>query len=244
MNKPTLFGVPIDPLTPEGAVAEIVRYVAERVPRQAVFLNASKYMEMDRDPALRGAVMAADLRLADGQSVVWACRFLGLTVPPRVAGVDLMMELLDHGARHGWRFYFLGARDEALAQAVVKCEWRYPGLVMAGWRNGYFSEAEEESVASAIRDARPDVLFVGISSPQKEIFMERWGARMGVPFSMGVGGSFDVVAGVVRRAPQWMQNAGLEWLFRLGQEPRRLFWRYAAGHSLFIVNTLKARFGL
>jgi N-acetylglucosaminyldiphosphoundecaprenol N-acetyl-beta-D-mannosaminyltransferase len=142
----------------------------------------------------------------------------------------------------GYRPYFLGATTDVLEQTIVHFNRRFPSLTIAGCRNGYFSAANEQSVAESIQDSQADMLFVGISSPKKEQFLNRWIHAMQVPFCMGVGGSFDIVAGKTQRAPLWMQQAGLEWLHRVLEEPRRMWWRYAKTNSIFIGMVLKEYF--
>ncbi len=241
MREVELFGCGIHALTMDEAVSAVDRFVREKGTRQAVFLNAGKFAEMGKSPALAMAVNKADLRLGDGQSVVWACRFLGRPLPERVAGIDLMHRLLECGAKNGFGFYFLGAEQEALEKTVAACGKNYPGIKVSGYRNGYFRSEEEDAVAESVRSSGADILFVAMSSPKKEIFVEKYLAKMNVPFVMGVGGSFDVIAGVTARAPVFMQRAGLEWFFRFLQEPRRMWRRYLLGNTSFIIRTLKAK---
>jgi N-acetylglucosaminyldiphosphoundecaprenol N-acetyl-beta-D-mannosaminyltransferase len=161
-------------------------------------------------------------------------------VKGRVAGIDLMQALVARSEQRGWRVYFLGARRAILERMVGLYRARFPALQIAGYRDGYWSSADEEKrIVEQIRTARPDVLFIGVSSPQKEIFAYRHADSMRVPFIMGVGGSFDVVAGATRRAPVWMQHAGLEWFWRFLQEPRRMWRRYFIHDMKFV--TLLAR---
>lgn len=243
MREAVVLGCSLHAVAMDEAVAVIEGFIRERKIRQAVFLNAGKFAEMEKDRRVFEAVTKADLRLADGQSVVWASRFLGCPLPARVAGIDLMQRLLADGPRKGYRFFFLGARAEVVARVADVCRQRFPGIGIAGFRDGYFEVGEEEVVASQIAASGPDILFVGMSSPRKELFIERNISRLGVRFVMGVGGSFDVMAGFTRRAPLWMQKAGLEWLFRLGQEPGRMWKRYLFGNAAFILRVLKQRFG-
>lgn len=199
-----------------------------------VTANASHLCMMRRDPALRAACQSADLAVADGMSVVWALELLGRPVPERVPGIDLMTALLAAGSAQGLRVYFLGARQEVLDALVAECHRRFPGLVIAGVRNGYFADDEHPAIVEAIRASRPDLLFVGMPSPFKDVFCHRHRDRLDVPVIVGVGGSFDVIAGFVRRAPTALQRIGLEWAWRLVQEPRKLWKRYFTTNTEFI----------
>ncbi len=199
-----------------------------------VSVNAAKVVECDRNPDLAEFVRECALVNADGQSVVWAARLLGNPLPERVAGIDLMQELFAAAERERLRVFILGAREEVLDDAVRVIAARHPRLVLAGARHGYFTDAEEQSVVNEIRKAAPDILFVAMSSPRKEVFLNRYREQLGVPFSMGVGGAVDVIAGRTTRAPGWMQRLGIEWLYRLAQEPRRMWRRYALGNLRFL----------
>ena len=170
---------------------------------------------------------------------MWASRLLGDPLPTRVAGIDLMLELLALAEDRGYRVYVLGAQRGVLERAVARLREHHPRLDFAGYRDGYFPDADEPSVAAEIRAARPDLLFVAMSTPRKEYFLGRWGPELDVPFSMGVGGAIDVIAGVTKRAPRSLQRLGLEWAFRLAQEPRRLFRRYLVTNSEFVALTLR-----
>ena len=188
---------------------------------------------MQRDPELRRIIEACELVSADGQAVVWASRLLGDPLPERVAGIDLMQELFALAERRGFRVFILGAKAEVLERARAKIIARHPRLQLVGTRDGYFTEEEGAAVAEEVRDARPDILFVAISSPRKEYWLGRYGRAIDVPFVMGVGGAIDVVAGITQRAPRPLQRLGLEWAYRLAQEPRRLWRRYALTNIRF-----------
>jgi N-acetylglucosaminyldiphosphoundecaprenol N-acetyl-beta-D-mannosaminyltransferase len=208
-----------------------------RQPRRShivVTANASHLCMMRRDPALNDACRAADLAVADGMSVVWALKMLGRPVPERVAGVDLMSSLLAEGSARGLRVYLLGARQDVLDALIAECGRRYPGLTLAGSRNGYFAAGDHLSIVAEIRASAPDMLFVGMPSPFKDVFCERYRDGLNVPVIVGVGGSFDVLAGFTRRAPRAAQGMGLEWAWRLMMEPRRLWKRYLTTNSEFI----------
>jgi N-acetylglucosaminyldiphosphoundecaprenol N-acetyl-beta-D-mannosaminyltransferase len=205
-------------------------------------VNAAKLVKMDQDEALRDAVLGADMVLADGMAVVWASRILGKPLPERVSGIDLFEKLLEVADRRGFSAYFLGASEEVLASVLEIVRRRHPGARIAGSRNGYFSDEETESVAAEINAARPDLLFVGISTPKKERFIADWGPKLDVAVCHGVGGAFDVLGGKVPRAPAWMQALGLEWLYRVIQEPRRMWKRYLVTNTLFILGLMKEWF--
>jgi N-acetylglucosaminyldiphosphoundecaprenol N-acetyl-beta-D-mannosaminyltransferase len=234
-----ILGVPVAPVTMDEAVDWVDKAVRERRGLRLGVVNAAKIVNMRRDPELRADVLSSDVILADGMSVVWASRLLGRPLPERVAGIDLMCRILARGQDRGYRVYLLGATQDVVETATAHVRARYPGIEIVGHQHGYFAESEEEAVASAIRSARPDVLFVGMTSPRKEHFLARWGARLDVPICHGIGGSLDVLAGKVERAPESWQRLGLEWLYRVKQEPRRLWRRYLVTNSIFLGLVLK-----
>jgi N-acetylglucosaminyldiphosphoundecaprenol N-acetyl-beta-D-mannosaminyltransferase len=238
-ERARILGCEIDRLSMSEAVTLCDSLVRRRARARYVAINAAKVVLMHRDPELRDMASRCDLVTADGQAVVWASRLLGDPLPQRVAGIDLMSELLALAEREGYRVYLLGTRKDILERAIARMRLRHPQLVMAGWRDGYFRPDEERSVAAEIRAARPDLLFVGMPSPHKERFLARWASELDVPFAMGVGGSIDVLAGVTRRAPRILQRLGLEWAYRLAQEPRRLLRRYVVMNLAFIALTLR-----
>lgn len=216
------------------ACEQIDTFIRERQPHYYVAVNAAKVVECQRDKVLRDAIEEAHLSTADGEAVVWAARLLGQTVPERVAGIDLMQSLLAHAAERGYSVYWLGATAPIVDACVAKARVKYPTLRIVGHRDGYFRGDEEPGIVETIRAAAPDILLLGFGTPAKEYFMRRHYRALDVPFVMGVGGSFDVFAGQTARAPRWMQRAGLEWMFRLVQEPRRLWKRYLVGNTLFV----------
>jgi N-acetylglucosaminyldiphosphoundecaprenol N-acetyl-beta-D-mannosaminyltransferase len=242
MTRARLLGLPLDLLNTEETLDRIEELVASNDVHQHVVLNAAKVVQAQHDDGLRAAIEACDVVNADGMSVVWAGRLLGVPVPERVAGVDLMEELLARAALRRWPVYLLGAREEVVTKVATVEQQRHPGLVVAGYRNGYWTPEQEDDVVRAVALARPKVLFVAMPSPQKEHFLARHKETLRVPFVMGVGGSFDVVAGVTSRAPRWMQATGIEWVYRLIQEPRRMARRYAVGNTKFILLVLRSLF--
>ena len=234
MDRADILGCAIDRLDLSGALAAVEDTIATRSYTQHMAINAAKLVAMREDPKLCGIVDGCGLVTADGQSIVWASRLLGDPLPERVAGIDLMQALLGLAERRGYRVYFLGARSDVLSRALERLRARFPGLQIAGARNGYFADEDADEVCSAIRASRPDILFVAMSSPRKEYFLGEFGPALGAPFVMGVGGSIDVIAGITRRAPVTLQRLGMEWLFRLAQEPRRMFRRYAVTNTRFL----------
>jgi N-acetylglucosaminyldiphosphoundecaprenol N-acetyl-beta-D-mannosaminyltransferase len=232
-DRALVLGCAIDRLDMQQTLERIEALIAERSFAQHVAINAAKIVAMHNDPALREVIERCELVSADGQAVVWASRLLGDPLPERVAGIDLMHELLALAERRGLRVYILGAQPQVLARAVDRIRRRHPKLKLVGARDGYFSAADDAAVAEEVRLARPDVLFVAMSSPRKEFFLGRYGRQIDVPFVMGVGGAVDVIAGVTRRAPRLWQQAGFEWLYRLLQEPRRLSGRYLSTNIAF-----------
>lgn len=234
-----LFGVATDPLTMEQTLAAVHAFVRCGRPHQHVCLNAAKVVELDGSPELAEAISACDLVSVDGQAVVWASRLLGRPVPERVAGVDLFERLLGEAEEQGLSVYLLGARPEVVEAVRERAEREHPGLRVAGARSGYWTADEESAVVADVAASGSHLLFLAIPSPRKELFLNTYGEALGVPFRMGVGGSFDVYAGQIRRAPLWMQRAGLEWAHRLVQEPRRMMRRYLFGNSAFVLLTLR-----
>ena len=234
-NRANILGCYIDRLTMSETVRECERFILNGHRAQHVSVNAAKLVTMRGDPTLREVVESSSIVSADGQSIVWAARLLGDRLPERVAGIDLMHRLLALAEERGYRPYFLGAREPVLARAMDRLKSLYPRLEVAGCHHGYFPDSESDEICAEIRATSPDILFVAMSSPRKEVWFAEHGAKIQVPFTMGVGGSLDVVAGVTRRAPRWMQRAGMEWLFRLVQEPGRLGWRYLNTNTRFLV---------
>ncbi len=229
-----LFGFQIHAVTMQQTITLCERTIARHEHLTIGVVNVAKIVNMTRDLKLAEAVLRSDLVLADGIGVVWASHLLRAPLPERVAGIDLFEKMLALADRRGFSVYFLGATQEVLDEVLRRVRSDYPGLLIAGSRHGYFSDDEAEVVAEDIARARPQMLFVAITSPKKEIFLARWGRRIDVSVCHGVGGSFDILAGKVRRAPTAWQRLGLEWLFRVLQEPRRMWWRYLTTNTAFI----------
>ena len=248
-DRAELLGCPFDPVTMRAAVTRCVEWcLGPRAAHTVVTANGAVLCMMRSDPELRDACRRGDLIVADGMSVVWTSRLAGVPFPERVPGVDMTARLLEEASRHGLRVYFLGARREVVSALARRCAQDYPGLTVAGFRDGYFGPAEHAAIVDDIRRAAPHLLFVGMPSPFKETWCERHRLALDVPVIMGVGGTFDVLAGYVRRAPRLFQTLGLEWSWRLMMEPRRMWKRYLVTNSEYLWRAggeiVKRRIGL
>ncbi|MDX3754475.1 MULTISPECIES: WecB/TagA/CpsF family glycosyltransferase [Streptomyces] len=228
-------GLPVHPLTLEESVASAEALIADGGPHQHVVLNAAKIVQAHDDPELARIIRSCSLVNADGQAVVWASRLLKTPVPERVAGIDFILALWRSAARNGYRVYLLGA-EAAVVEETARIATGQ-GVEVVGHRDGYWDERKEPQVVAGVREARPDILFLAVPSPRKEYFLARRQKELGCALVVGVGGSFDVVAGLRSRAPRWMQRTGLEWFHRMAQEPRRMFLRYAVGNTRFVALT-------
>lgn len=236
-----LFGLRVDALTLADAVSLAEVSLATRTRLLVGVVNAAKIVKLKADVFLRDSLLECDVLLADGQSVVWASKLLGRPLPERVAGIDLYEALLELADREGHSVYLLGAKAEVLAQMESVITARWPGLKIAGSRDGYFTDAEAAHVADEIAGSGADMLFLGMTTPKKEIFVGRYGAELGVPVLHGVGGSFDVLAGITKRAPERWQRWGMEWAYRVLQEPRRLWRRYLVTNVVFLGLLIRER---
>lgn len=244
MNRIHFLNTHVDNYTMEETMEAVRDAIESGKQIHHVVVNAGKMVAMQRDAQLRESVNNSDLINADGQAVVWASRFLGKPLKERVSGIDIMESLVKEAAEHGYRVFFFGAREEIVSKVVSIYRERHGDRIIAGYRNGYFASEEETEIARQISESGAQILFVAISSPQKENFLYNHRRLLqNVNFIMGVGGSFDVVSGLVRRAPRWMQRAGLEWFYRLMQEPRRMWKRYLVGNTKFIWLVFRERLG-
>jgi N-acetylglucosaminyldiphosphoundecaprenol N-acetyl-beta-D-mannosaminyltransferase len=238
-----LLGIPIDALTMEETIERIYKSIKENKRIRQVSINAGKMVLIQHDKELYNSVVSCDIISADGQSIIWAGHFLGKHLPGRVAGCDLMQELVKLAYEKKYKCFFFGATEACIKRVVDIYEHQYGPDIIAGYRNGYFTKKEGPLIAKQIVDSGAQILFVAITSPKKEKFLcEHADILKKVNFTMGVGGSFDIVAGVTKRAPKWMQNYGLEWFYRFLLEPRRMWRRYLVGNSTFIYLVLREKF--
>lgn len=233
-NRIFIASVPVDVLDMEQTLNIIHQSIAEKRSIHHVVVNAAKIVYARKNLALMESIVNCDIINADGQAVKWASQFLNKPLPMRVAGIDLMQNLVASASERKHKIFFLGAREEIVKKVVDIYKSSYGDKIIAGYRNGYFKEDDEMAIAKQIAQSKADILFVAMSSPKKEFFLNNYKNVINVPFIMGVGGSFDVIAGKVKRAPKWMQESGLEWFYRVLQEPKRMAWRYLYTNTIFI----------
>lgn len=234
MKVVDLAGCPVGALSREAWGARLAAWIDEGTPHHHVSLNAAKWVAMRRDGSLRRAVCGATSVAADGASIVAAARWLGDPLPERVTGCDLAHDLLARAPAAGWRVYLLGASSDVVDEVARRL--REAGVEVVGARDGYFPTHEERAVAEAVRDTHPDLLLVAMGTPRSELFLTRWGPTLAVPLAMGVGGTFDVLAGRAERAPDTVGRLGLEWAWRWVTSPRIRFRRAIVDSVVFVVS--------
>lgn len=218
----SLFGVRVHAVSMEEALGHVLRFVREGTPRQVVTADSSMVVMAQGDTHLLDIINHADLVTPDSIGILWACRRRGVRMPERVSGVDLVVRLAQVSAQTGLRLYLLGAKPGVAEEAARRLQARYPGVCIVGWHHGYFPPKSDAEVIEQVREARPEVLCVAMGIPKQEKWIARYREMLGVPVSIGVGGTFDVLSGQVRRAPLWMQRMGMEWLWRVGHNPRKI----------------------
>ncbi len=221
-EKANVLGCYIDVIDKKGAITRISEFIAARKPAHIITLNAEIAYAARNNSPLKAVINQADLVTPDGIGIVWAARRLGWPIKERVTGIDMVYELCANAQAREWKIFLLGAAPQVAETAAEKLLLSYPNLKIAGIRDGYFSESEVATVVKEIREAGPDILLVGLGAPKQEFFINQHKNELGVPVAVGVGGSFDVIAGIKKRAPDIMIKLNLEWLYRLGAEPSRL----------------------
>ncbi|HWR45575.1 MAG TPA: WecB/TagA/CpsF family glycosyltransferase [Sporomusa sp.] len=204
------------------AVAKLEQFIKGKTPHLIATANAEMVMLAQEDQELAAILNQCDLVVPDGAGVVWAARHQGYTMPERVAGYDLSQNLLAHAANKGYSVFMFGSQTAIIEKAKSVALERYPGLRITGIRDGFFTTQDEPAIIESIRAAKPDILLAALGVPKQEKWLARNLSDLNVPVCMGVGGTFDVMAGAVKRAPLWMQRTSLEWLFRLIQQPQRV----------------------
>ena len=216
-----ILGVKVDAVTMAQAVERVENLIAEKKSSLVATANAEMLLNATHDAELKKILNAADLVVPDGAGTVWAARHLGKHMPERVAGADLVQELMKIAPARDIKFFLFGAAPGIADKAKLKAESLYPGIKIVGTRNGYFKPEDEPEIISQIKNSRADILLAALGVPKQEKWLFKYKDKIKIPVSIGVGGTFDVMAGVVKRAPLWMQKARLEWLFRAMTFPRR-----------------------
>lgn len=236
-----MLGIDIDVLTVSETIDAVEEYVISKTPLHLMGVNADKINLCQKNEKLKEIVNGCGIINADGASVILASRYLKQNLPERVAGVDLMLDLISLSEKKNYTVFLLGAEEEVVQETKIKLLNLYPDLKIVGVRNGYFKNDEWDSILDEIEDVNPDFVFVGITSPKKEYIVDYFQKKGSKAVYMGVGGSFDVISGKLKRAPLWMQKSNLEWLYRVIQEPKRLFKRYFIGNIVFINKIVKEK---
>lgn len=220
-EKANILGAHVDIVNAKQTLQRIKKLSKMGEPAHIITLNAEIVYQAQENPELLNIINGADLVTPDGIGIVWAGRKLGYPIMERVTGIDLLYQLCAEAVQQKWRIYFLGAAPGVVEAAAKQLTLAYPGLQICGWHDGYFSDQEVNGVIHDIKQLKPDLLFVALGAPKQEFWIKQYKGELNVPISIGVGGSFDVVAGIKERAPQWMIKANLEWLYRLITEPSR-----------------------
>ena len=242
-NRVTFIGIPLDNLSMSETLDIIENTIFNNKQIHHCVINAGKVVKMQSDKKLQESVISSDIINADGMSVVWAARFLGCKIKERVSGIDLMENLVKLANEKDYSCFFLGAKQEVLEKLVHDYSAKYSKNIIAGFRNGYFSNDQEKMIIDQIIKSKANFLFVAMTSPKKEIFLNKYKDELkSINLIMGVGGSFDVISGKLKRAPEFMQKVGLEWFYRFAQEPGRMWKRYLIGNIKFMIIIFKARF--
>ncbi|MFN2109057.1 MAG: WecB/TagA/CpsF family glycosyltransferase [Anaerolineae bacterium] len=233
----TLMGAPIHDVTMAETLALIAQWIDAGGVHQIATVNPEFLMKARRDQNFRATLQRAALCIPDGIGVLWAARLRGKKLRERVAGSDLVPRLTAEAAQHGWRIFYLGAAPGVAEKAADILAARYPGLNVAGCYAGSPAPEEEEDIVARVRAARADILLVAYGAPKQDLWLDRNLARTGATVGIGVGGAFDFIAGVSRRAPRWIQRLGLEWFYRLAREPWRWRRQLALPHFAWLVLT-------
>lgn len=234
-----ILGVRVDAVTYDDVLDAVQRWIEQGDPHQIVTVNPEFVMAALADDAFRRTLRAADLCVPDGVGLLWAAKRLGARLPERVTGSDLVPLVAQVAARRGWRLFLLGAAPGVAAQTARLLEQQNPGLRIAGVYAGSPASAEAQAIVQRVQNASPDVLFVAYGAPAQDLWIARHGRELAAPVMMGVGGAFDHIAGVQRRAPAWVQRVHLEWLFRLVTQPWR--WRRQRALPRFVWAVLRQR---
>ncbi len=240
INSFTLFGLNFHLLSMSQAIELLEDFIKEKTKPRMVFTpTAELIVRANEDKNLMEIYNRSDILTVDSYVVYYASRLLGVKVPEPVSAARLMLNFLPIADKKNYSIFLLGAKEEIVKKTAENINSQFPNIRIVGWHHGYFKFDEDTEIVNEIKDKKPDVLFVAMSSPLKEKFIAKNLYKMNVPVSIGVGGTFDIIAGKCRLAPPWISKLGLEWFYRLCQEPRRLWKRYLIGNTIFIWLVLK-----
>lgn len=236
MARMKFMNTEVDNLTMEEALQEIDKLINQNKNAYVVTPNVDHIVQLERGGELCEVYKNADLILTDGKPLIWISKWYGTPIKEKISGSDLFPQLCALAAEKGYRMYFLGAAEGVAAKAAENLMKRFPGLQVVGTYSPPFgfekNEAEMEKIKNQIKDVKPHILIVGLGCPKQELFILQHKDELGVPLSLGLGASLDFEAGNIKRAPKWMSNCGLEWLYRIKQDPKRLIKRYAADFQI------------
>jgi len=242
-----VLGTGISPISMPTALSQIDDWIQSRARQYVCVCTVHTVMQCRRSDALRRLVNASGMNTPDGMPLVWLSRMAGYPDVTRVYGPDLMLAEMEHGQAAGHRHYFYGGGTDVASRLAQRMRERFPGLRIAGTHTPPFKSVDElssDGTVELINRAEPDIVWVGISTPKQELWMARMRARLTAPVLIGVGAAFDFHSGTVAQAPSWMQRSGLEWLFRLAHEPRRLWRRYLVDNPWFLFELAQQKLGL
>jgi N-acetylglucosaminyldiphosphoundecaprenol N-acetyl-beta-D-mannosaminyltransferase len=242
MKEIRIFNIKVNPLLKKEFIQIIDSHLKEGKQIIQNGVNAASVNELTTNNQLLESYNNSSLVNIDGMSMVWALRFLGHSVPERVACPDLAIDILKLAEKRNFSIFLLGADETTLSLSVNNIRKSFPKLNISGYRNGYFQSKDEYLVIKMINKANPDILFLGMPSPKKELFVEKYKNQLQVKYFLGVGGFFDILAGKIKRAPLWMQKGGMEWIYRFAQEPKRMWYRYMIGNIKFIKLVIKEKY--
>jgi len=220
-ERAEILGVKVDAVTMAQAVERVEKLITAQKNSIVATVNAEMLLRATQDDDFKKILNSAELVVPDGAGAVWAARHLGYEMPERVAGFDLVQELMKIAPAKGYKFFLFGASPGIADKAQIKAQELYPRIEIVGTRNGYFTAADEPEIISQIKNSKPDILLAALGVPKQEKWLAAHKDELNIPVSIGVGGTFDVMAGVVKRAPLWMQRAKLEWLYRAMLQPSR-----------------------
>ena len=246
MTQFSFAGIKINNLNMQEAINKIEALIKEGRPSYIVTPNAAHIVLLQKDAEFRKVYENAALVLADGMPLIWVSKFLGVPLKEKISGSDLVPKLCEVSAKKGFKVFLLGGRPNAALKSAKNLKKKYSGLQIAGIYSPPFGfekdKTENDTIIKMIVRSKPDILFIGLGAPKQEKWIYAHYKELNIPVSIGVGGTFDFVAGIVKRAPKWMQEVGLEWFFRFLQEPKRLWKRYLIGNTIFTWLVLKTLF--